>query len=561
MGTRRRLAGIVTLGLLISACGSSGDDTTDEPAEPDSGGTVVTSPDGALTLTIPDGAMPAGIEITVEIGSPLDVGEAETIGETYQLGPDGLQFEAPIQIEYRAPSEDQIGAVASIISSGEDQHEWTNNQVTDIVDGILIHTAEIDHFSNFVLVTSKYDTITGVLVPGNAGNIDVGDSFSASATWQFDPDIDTSGWDLTAMVRATRGGGTTSVSPPETTGTALNGTASFTVTCERSGPGEYGVAVAVRGAKLDSTLGHFMVGMFNLIGETHPDFKYQFVWGFGTGRVVCDGSDQIGGESEQDSNDEIPDWGPQSGHTESETFIPFDCNPALVLETARLPDPLTGPIEIEMREGSADFAAGLAEPHTLALRLTTDGPVLAIGGPGGGVGVFGDVTGGPDGPTIEGRGYNTLDGRFEQIFDGISIADGRITLTGTAQLGDDASTPFDLDLVASGPATADLIDTAEDLWDIEPEQIGVDIYVLDRGDSIAVEGIAGTPCTEFEIFVFVEGDGPQRKMVVTDTQGLFVLEGFERPAGEIKMKSVAAYAIHDGKQVAGAFGDKVSPAD
>lgn len=122
---RIRTGLVVVAGLIVIGCGGSGAEagseapdapapvasaaTTTQPVgasdfEPRTapalvgadGGTVI-SPDGGLVLDIPPGALHEPVEIALERVAPLD----RLVLIEYDLGPDGLQFSAPVSVTIR----------------------------------------------------------------------------------------------------------------------------------------------------------------------------------------------------------------------------------------------------------------------------------------------------------------------------------------------------------------------------------------------------------------------------------------------------------------------------
>src|SRR5690606_5704141 len=64
--------------------------------------TVILSADGAVRISIPAGAAPPGTVITIEPGAvvPPPPGTHGGTGATaYQLGPEGLSFDAPVEVQ------------------------------------------------------------------------------------------------------------------------------------------------------------------------------------------------------------------------------------------------------------------------------------------------------------------------------------------------------------------------------------------------------------------------------------------------------------------------------
>lgn len=168
MSMARRLLPLVLV--VLAACGGS-DGASDAPNEPSDAsdpvsteaGTApaqtITSPDGLVTLDIPAGAVPADVEITIELEQPS---EGSLVG--YEFLPDGLVFAAPatvsveVALDEVAPGE-SVRPVRPVWFSGDGtEDEQIDFSVTRTDGGILV-SGEIDHFSYLRMIHGGFATV------------------------------------------------------------------------------------------------------------------------------------------------------------------------------------------------------------------------------------------------------------------------------------------------------------------------------------------------------------------------------------------------------------------
>ena len=110
---------LLLLCIAVACDGTSGNNTTTRTIGPEGG--TITSSDGRLILIIPEGALDEDTEITIRRINPEDLPpEFEGFeGERqYELGPDGLVFNVPINVEFVTDqdAEDPDGSLSADIS-------------------------------------------------------------------------------------------------------------------------------------------------------------------------------------------------------------------------------------------------------------------------------------------------------------------------------------------------------------------------------------------------------------------------------------------------------------
>ena len=155
MVTRERAVALVTALLLAAGCGDEG------PAGPGDGavtigpsGGVISSADGAATLTIPAGALASSEEITVRrIADPSGDGDALP-GTRYDFGPDGLRFDVPatLTISYDTgdlrPDVSAAEAPYEVVVVRDEGGEYSVQPGTNDVSAGIV-TAELRGFSEY----------------------------------------------------------------------------------------------------------------------------------------------------------------------------------------------------------------------------------------------------------------------------------------------------------------------------------------------------------------------------------------------------------------------------
>jgi hypothetical protein len=140
------------------------------------GGTLAT-PSGAATLAVPAGALAVDTELTVTVAAKT----ADTAGEVYDFGPDGLQFAAPVTLSIAyagAPGEGKKAVIGWL-----DGSTWTEVAGSTVAGGKV--SAPVTHFSQFSVII----TATGVEQPSACG--DIAAAFTACGgdlvgTWTID---------------------------------------------------------------------------------------------------------------------------------------------------------------------------------------------------------------------------------------------------------------------------------------------------------------------------------------------------------------------------------------
>lgn len=193
--TDRKCITALIFSLLLSGCGGSGSNNntngTEENANPNvsenidqeapspdvtqmigAAGGQITSLDGSLILDIPAGALLSSTEIGIRKieSSELDAEfQSLSLGQSYDLTPDGLQFETPITItiteDTRLPSSTEENSENDSVSvsfghaelfsiSGGIPEYLSNTSATLVANGVQL-TGELAHFSSLVVFTSE----------------------------------------------------------------------------------------------------------------------------------------------------------------------------------------------------------------------------------------------------------------------------------------------------------------------------------------------------------------------------------------------------------------------
>src|SRR5262245_59600406 len=104
MVKKNRAGWFVAFLLVVAAACSSSETNTTGPGTSTGQGTVgpsggqVATSDGVLTVNVPAGALAGDTNITIiEIASPA----AGAVGKTYEIGPSGTQFSAPVTLTFK----------------------------------------------------------------------------------------------------------------------------------------------------------------------------------------------------------------------------------------------------------------------------------------------------------------------------------------------------------------------------------------------------------------------------------------------------------------------------
>ena len=192
------LAGIV-LGLVVVACGTSSTPIpipsptpTPSPARgvvvsAASGGTVQ-SDDARITLNIPPGGLSADTAIEIrrlaDTAAPPNLPNAQLVGPTYELGPDGIEFDQAISVTLsltadELPAPDEEGRLSLIIpwTTDTDGNMVLPNQAQIVYggEGDLTLTTQLLHFSKFGSLGAL--GVVGVLPP-SVGPLEVPTEFN-----------------------------------------------------------------------------------------------------------------------------------------------------------------------------------------------------------------------------------------------------------------------------------------------------------------------------------------------------------------------------------------------
>jgi len=180
----RRISVALAALLVAGACAGSSDGTsttgTSTTATTAAGGTTgeYTSPDGRLSLQV-DGSVPGGVTID-EIGpSSLDFGDDVVTLGAYDLGPSGTVFDRPAAMTFDTGEtydpEHPAPLVGVLISDDGQTWEALSPVGISVVDGSVVVTADVPHFSRLVIERSDY----GMYLDPEDVDTWVGDTWSA----------------------------------------------------------------------------------------------------------------------------------------------------------------------------------------------------------------------------------------------------------------------------------------------------------------------------------------------------------------------------------------------
>jgi hypothetical protein len=188
MRLRHAFVSLLLVSMLVAlACGGDGgasDATATPAATATPEGTIVTSDDGKLTLSIPNGAMPEGTEVTatsVPLAQlPLELQQLRGARDGYLLGPDGLEFSQPVTATLaldrsELPGEPPNGSSAfGLVSFNETAGREVlpvQTTRTSLTDGTVTVSAEINHLSYVGLTQGSLQValqIVGPQIPANS---------------------------------------------------------------------------------------------------------------------------------------------------------------------------------------------------------------------------------------------------------------------------------------------------------------------------------------------------------------------------------------------------------
>lgn len=163
----------VTIGAAGASVGAGFDDPDIVQALiPAAGGTLET-PNGRLTITVPAGAVPSDQDITIERIDAADLGaewaalvEADDIEFAYELGPDGLTFDRPLEVSFLS---EQVGFTDSTgFSLGLELLLTMEEGETVALDGM---TYDVDAATGAVRVSGSLAHFTPLIKTRRSGRI------------------------------------------------------------------------------------------------------------------------------------------------------------------------------------------------------------------------------------------------------------------------------------------------------------------------------------------------------------------------------------------------------
>ncbi len=189
----KRWSVVLVLGAMaLARCGgdSGGDGGSSATPDPDEGKAAVTqtitaadggsisTPTGNATLTISKNALAEDTEISVAV----EAATADTAASVYNFGPDGLQFQVPVELAIKFDGTVGENQKAALATYDDAKGQWVEVEDSNLKDGVV--TGKIKHFSKFSII------LVGTSVVVVSGCSDVATSFQAcggavEGTWKF----------------------------------------------------------------------------------------------------------------------------------------------------------------------------------------------------------------------------------------------------------------------------------------------------------------------------------------------------------------------------------------
>lgn len=168
--------------LSIWSCKDNTSSSNPDPLPPDNpniaskdigpGGGEISSKDGKLTLTIPEGALDSTKTITIKPISPDELGsqfDSLDVGNTWELGPDGLQFEQPVTVRFETnqnptPDDTTLSVAPELLLIFDGKTVEPLDSLTVMADadnGIVALSGRLAHFSYLasVLIDRELDRV------------------------------------------------------------------------------------------------------------------------------------------------------------------------------------------------------------------------------------------------------------------------------------------------------------------------------------------------------------------------------------------------------------------
>jgi hypothetical protein len=155
---------VLALACATTACG--GDDSGEGEGLPmpesqeisaDDGGEIETQ---GASINIPGGALTEDTEVTLEVILPTGQPEADKLASLiYDFGPDGTQFEMPVELTIEMNKSVPEGMDAHMAWLDEDTDKWVPLEDSE-VDGMTV-TATTTHFTMFAIVLTTTGQAAG----------------------------------------------------------------------------------------------------------------------------------------------------------------------------------------------------------------------------------------------------------------------------------------------------------------------------------------------------------------------------------------------------------------
>jgi len=167
--------------------GGDGDGDGDGDQTPGPIAEMITAEEGGAIETtgagidIPGGALSEDTEITVEVILPNGLPEEDSLGSlVYEFGPDGTQFEEPVELTIELNADVPEGMDAAIAWLDESTDTWTKLADSRIEGETVVATT--DHFTKFAIVITAGGQTSGACTDFADFEACGGD---VEGTWEF----------------------------------------------------------------------------------------------------------------------------------------------------------------------------------------------------------------------------------------------------------------------------------------------------------------------------------------------------------------------------------------
>lgn len=182
-----RLRWMCLLALVCTMVACGGDDSGEGEELPAPISEEVSAEDGAdietqgVAISIPGGALTEDTEVTLEVILPSGQPDADKLGSLiYDFGPDGTQFEMPVELTIDLNKALPEGMEAQMAWLDEDTDKWVPLEDSE-VDGMTV-TATTRHFTMFAIVLTASGQTGGMCDAFEEWDACGGD---VEGTWEF----------------------------------------------------------------------------------------------------------------------------------------------------------------------------------------------------------------------------------------------------------------------------------------------------------------------------------------------------------------------------------------